>query len=130
MLRKTFVKFLRSYSEFLSKFVCGLSPHSAIFQLHSDETVVHFPNLDLLPDTQHHHGQIGVFYIPSLPRSGKITTQDLFLTSLPSEGPNAVRLCRVSNPGLPIHSPARYTSTAPRRAEWKGLVTRHVYMYK
>ena len=30
------------------------------------------------------------------------------LTSLPSEGPHAVRACRESNPDLPIHSPARY----------------------
>ena len=31
--------------------VCGLTPHSAIFQLHSDGTDVQFPNFDLLPGT-------------------------------------------------------------------------------
>ena len=40
--------------------------HSPIFQLHSDRTVVHFPNLDLLPGTQR-HGQLGVLSVPSLP---------------------------------------------------------------
>ena len=30
------------------------------------------------------------------------------LTCLPSEDPHAVRVCRESNPDLPIHSPARY----------------------
>ena len=38
--------------------------------------------------------------------------EDIFmmvcLTSLPSEGPDAVRVCRESNPDLLIHSPARY----------------------
>ena len=39
---------------------CGLTLHSAIFQLYSDGTVVKFPNFDLLPGTQR-HGQLGVF---------------------------------------------------------------------
>ena len=30
---------------------CGLTSHSAIFQLYSDETDVQFPNFDLLPGT-------------------------------------------------------------------------------
>ena len=30
---------------------CGLSSHSAIFQLYSDGTDVQFPNFDLLPGT-------------------------------------------------------------------------------
>ena len=30
------------------------------------------------------------------------------LISLPSEGQHAVRVCRESNPDLPIHSPDRY----------------------
>ena len=30
---------------------CGLTSHSAIFQLHSDGTDVQFPNCDLLPGT-------------------------------------------------------------------------------
>ena len=30
---------------------CGLTSHSAIFQLYSDGTDVQFPNFDLLPGT-------------------------------------------------------------------------------
>ena len=45
---------------------CGLTIHSAIFQQYSDETVVRFPNLDLLPDNI----AIGVFSMPSLPQHG------------------------------------------------------------
>ena len=48
---------------------CGLMSHSAIFQLYSDGTVVQFPNFDLLPGTKH-HGPLGVFSVPSLPRHG------------------------------------------------------------
>ena len=45
----------------------GLTSHSAItFQLYSDRTVVQFPNLDLLPETQR-HGQLGVFSVLRLP---------------------------------------------------------------
>ena len=44
---------------------CGLTSHSAIFQLNSDWTVVQFPNFDLLPGTQR-NGQLGVFSVPSL----------------------------------------------------------------
>ena len=33
---------------------CGLTSHSAIFQLYSDGTVVQFPNLDLLPSEGPH----------------------------------------------------------------------------
>ena len=80
---------------------CGLTSHSAIFQLYSDGTVVQFPNFDLLLGTQR-HGQLGVFSVPSLPRHGTS------LTSLTSEGLNTVRVCRLSIPDLPIHSPARY----------------------
>ena len=47
---------------------CGLTSHSAIFQLYSDETVVQFPNLDL-SGTQR-HGQLRVFSVPRLPRHG------------------------------------------------------------
>ena len=48
---------------------CGLTSHSAIFQLYSDGTVVQFPNFDLLLGTQR-HGQLGVFSVPSLPQHG------------------------------------------------------------
>ena len=48
---------------------CGLTSHSAIFQLYSDGAVVQFSNLDLLPGTQC-LGQLGVFSVPSLPRQG------------------------------------------------------------
>ena len=48
---------------------CGLTSHSAIFQLYSDGTAVQFQNFDLLSGTQH-HGQLGVFSVPSLPRHG------------------------------------------------------------
>ena len=50
---------------------CGLTLHSAIFQLYSDRIVVQFPNLDLLPGTQH-HGQLGVLNMASLPRHGHL----------------------------------------------------------
>ena len=86
---------------------CGLTSHSAIFQLYSDGTVVQFPNFDLLPDTKR-HWQLGVFSVPSLPRQGHRDVRKTSLTSLPSEGPHAVRVCRESNPDLPIHSPARF----------------------
>ena len=45
---------------------CGLTSHSAIFQIYSDVTVVQFPNLEL-SDTQC-HGQLGVFSVPNLTR--------------------------------------------------------------
>ena len=45
-----------------------LTPHSAIFQLYSEGTVVQFPNFDLLSGTQR-HGQL-VFSVPFLPRHG------------------------------------------------------------
>ena len=48
---------------------CGLTSHSAIFQLYSDGTVVQVPIFDLLPGTQR-HGQLGVFSVSSLPRHG------------------------------------------------------------
>ena len=48
---------------------CGLTSHSAIFQLYSDWTVVQFSNFDLLPGTQR-HGQLGVLRVPNLPRHG------------------------------------------------------------
>ena len=46
---------------------CALTSHSAVFQLHSDGTVVQFSNLDLLPGTQR-HGYLRVFSKPSPPR--------------------------------------------------------------
>ena len=48
---------------------CGLTSHSAIFQLYSDGTVVQFPNYGLLLGIQS-HGQLGVFSVSSLPRHG------------------------------------------------------------
>ena len=56
---------------------CGFTSHSAIFQLHSDETVVQFPNFDLLPGTQR-HGQLRVFSVPNLPDTGTGTSEDVF----------------------------------------------------
>ena len=47
----------------------GSTLHSAIFQLYSDRTVVHFPNLDMLPETQR-RGQRGVFNVLSWPGHG------------------------------------------------------------
>ena len=82
---------------------CGLTSHSAILHLHSDGTVVQFPNLDLLPGTQRHR-QLGVFSVPSLPRHGQ---RDIRRQHLP---PCHQRVharwgyaCLDS-----IHSPARY----------------------
>ena len=52
---------------------CGLTSHSAIFQLYSDGTFVHIPNSDLVSGNQR-HGQLGVFLlyfsVPCLPRHG------------------------------------------------------------
>ena len=45
---------------------CGLTSHSAIFQLFSNGRVVQFPNLYLLLGTQCHR-QLGFFSVPSLP---------------------------------------------------------------
>ena len=56
---------------------CGLTSHSAIFQLYSDGTVVQFSNLDLLPGTQC-HGQLGVLSVLSLPNMGTRTSEDVF----------------------------------------------------
>ena len=53
------------------------------------------------------HGQLGVFSVPNLPRHGHRDVRMSF-TSLPSEGPHAVRVSGESNPDLPIQSPARY----------------------
>ena len=81
---------------------CGLTSHLAIFKLYRDGTVVHFPNLDLLPGTQR-NGQLGVVVVPSLPRPGHRGVQ-----TLPSEGQRAVRVWRESNSDLLIRSSARY----------------------
>ena len=58
---------------------CGLTSHSAIFQLYSDWADVQFPNLDLLPGTKC-HGQLAVFSVSSLPRieTGTGTSKDVF----------------------------------------------------
>ena len=53
---------------------CGLTSHSAIFQLYSDGTDVQFPNFDLHP----RHGQLGVFSVPSLPRHAHRDVRDVF----------------------------------------------------
>ena len=80
-LRDDFEKFVESNNE-LHMYVsqnlqtdsiwlvgCGLTSHSAIFQLYSDGTVVQFPKFDLLPGNQR-NGQLGVFSVPSLPQHG------------------------------------------------------------
>ena len=46
---------------------CGLTSHTAIFQLYSDGTDVQFQNFDLLQGTIH-HGLLGIFNVPRLPR--------------------------------------------------------------
>ena len=74
---------------------CGLTSHSAITQLYSDKTVVQFPNLDLLPGTQH-HGQLGVFSVQSSRAPGRLKTA----LTLPSEGQNTARVCRESKADL------------------------------
>ena len=56
---------------------CGLTSHSAIFQLYNDGTVVKFPNLDLFPGNQR-HGQLGIFSVPRLPRHGHQDVEDAF----------------------------------------------------
>ena len=79
--------------------------HSAIFQLYSDETVVQFPNLHLLPGGQRHgslkRSEPTPTWAPGRPKTS--------LTSMPSEGPHTVRVCQESNPGLQIIYPARYS---------------------
>ena len=56
---------------------CGLTSHTAIFQLYSDGTVVQFPNLDLLPETQR-HGQLGSLVCQAYPGMGTGTSEDVF----------------------------------------------------
>ena len=91
--------------------VVVLKSHSAIFQIYSDGTVVKFPNFDLLPGIQC-HGQLGPTPTQAPGRPMKS------LTSLKTEGPQAVRVYRELNLDLPIHNPACYlyaTVAAPTK---------------
>ena len=65
-----------------------------------------FPDLDLLPGTQH-HGQLGGLKHAKLTPTQALCCQKTSFTSLPSEGPH-MRVCRESNPDHPIRSPACY----------------------
>ena len=88
---------------------CGLTSHSAILQLYSDGTVVQFPNFDLLSGTQH-HGQLGVFSVPSLPDTGTGTSEDVF-NLLAIRGPIHVE----GKPGIEPGSSDPQSSPLPLR---------------
>ena len=88
---------------------CGLTSHSAIFQLYSDETVVQFPNFDLLPGTQC-HGQLGVFSVSSLHWTGTGTSEDVFYL-LAIRGPTRGE----GMPGIEPGSPDPQSSLLPLR---------------
>ena len=75
---------------------------SAILQLYSDGTVVQFPNLDLLLDTQRHR-QLRFFSVSSHPGTGTGKSEGVFKI-LAIGGPTRREL----NQDLPIRSPARY----------------------
>ena len=45
------LRIFQSYHHLVDVVYCGLTSHSAIFQLYSDGTDVQFPNFDLLPGT-------------------------------------------------------------------------------
>ena len=52
-----------------------------------------------------HHGQLGFLARRAYPT--RAPNPKTLVTSLSSESPHVVRVCRESNPNLPIHSPAR-----------------------
>ena len=79
---------------------CGLLSHSVIFQLYSDGTVVQFQNLDLLPGTQH-HGQLGVFSVPSLPRHGQRDVCNLLAIRGPTCGEGMPGIEHARGEGMP-----------------------------
>ena len=56
---------------------CGLTSHSAIFQLYSDGTGVQFPNFDLLPGT-HAMGSYGSLACRAYLDTGTGTSEDVF----------------------------------------------------
>ena len=56
---------------------CGLTSHSAIFQLYSDGTDVQFPNFDLLPGT-HTMGSKGSLACRAYLDTGTGTSEDVF----------------------------------------------------
>ena len=56
---------------------CGLTSHSAIFQLYSDGTDVQFPNFDLLPGT-HVMGNKGSLACRAYLDTGTGTSEDVF----------------------------------------------------
>ena len=89
---------------------CGLTSHSVIFQLYSDGTVVQFSKFWPAAEHPTPWAAGGILCAEPTPirAPGHPKTS---LTSLPTEGPHALRLNRESNPGLLIHSPARYLYT-------------------
>ena len=56
---------------------CGLTSHSAIFQLYSNGTDVQFPNFDLLPGT-HAIGSLGSLACRAYLDKGTGTSEDVF----------------------------------------------------
>ena len=64
-----------------------------------------------------HHGQLGVFNLPSLPRQGP----GIYYNSLPSDGPHRVRERRESNPDLPMN-PATYLCHCSRTLQFKTAI--------
>ena len=84
---------------------CGLMSHSAIFQLHSNGTVLQFPNR---PVAEHPMPWAARGLQRADPGTGTS------LTSLPSEGPHA-RVYQESNPDFPS-SPS--SSMPPKQVWW------------
>ena len=80
-----------------------------IFQLYSDETVVQFPNLDLLPGTKR-HGQLVVLSVPSQHDTGTGKSEDVFYV-LAVRGPT----CGEGMPGIEPGSPEAQSSPLPLR---------------
>ena len=77
---------------------CGLTSHSAIFEPFSVPRFVQFANLDLLPG--HLNCRVRTYH-----GTGPIHSK-ASVTSFPSQGPHAVRVCRKLNPNLRIHCTA------------------------
>ena len=82
---------------------CGLTSHSAIFQLYSDGTVVQFGPAAGHPTPWAARGLKRAEPTPTRAPGCPKTS----FTSLPSEGQHAVRVSRESNPDRPIQSLAR-----------------------
>ena len=103
---------------------CRLTSHSAILQLYSNETVVQFPNFDLLPGTQR-HGQLGVFSVPSLPRHGHLNVRRRLLP--PCHQRAHTRWGNAGNRTRILRSTVQPATSAPPRRALVGLKQSDIY---